>query len=73
MIEWTRSGSAPEIENAEFRLRTPPATGFTTLLGSGKRTATGWKLDKLKLPGNKTFDIQVKGISRGGYLTARRV
>ncbi len=66
LIEWTRSGSAPEIENAEFRMRLPPATTFSTLLGNGTRTATGWKLDKLKLPGNKTFDIQAKGLSRGG-------
>jgi uncharacterized delta-60 repeat protein len=67
MIEWTRSGSAPEIENAEFRMRLPPATTFATLLGKGVRTATGWKLDKLKLPGNRTFDIQAKGLSRGGW------
>lgn len=66
LVEWTRSGSAPEIENAEFRMRLPPATTFSTLLGKGTRTATGWKLDKLKLPGNRTFDIQAKGLSRGG-------
>lgn len=74
LIEWTRSGSAPEIENAEFRMRIPPATTFSTLLGNGTRTATGWKLDKLKLPGNKTFDIQAKGLSRSGrYNTSTSV
>lgn len=65
MIEWTRGGSAPEIQNAEFRLRTS-GTNFTTLLGKGTRTATGWKIDKLKLPGNKIFDIQAKGLASGG-------
>ncbi|MCX6855206.1 MAG: putative Ig domain-containing protein [Verrucomicrobia bacterium] len=70
LIEWTRSGSAPEIENAEFKMRIPPAIGFTTLLGKGVRTATGWKLDKLRLPGNRIFDIQAKGLARGGLFNS---
>jgi len=69
-IDWTRSGSAPEIENAEFRLSTNNGVTYTTLLGKGVRTATGWRLTGQKLPGNKTFHIRAGGLSRGGYLNS---
>lgn len=69
-IDWTRSGSAPEIENAEFRLSTNNGVTYTTLLGKGVRTATGWRLTGQKLPGNKTFHIRARGLSRGGYLNS---
>ena len=69
-IDWTRGGSAPEIENAEFRISTNNGVSYTTVLGKGVRTATGWRLTGQKLPGNKTFHIRARGLSRGGYLNS---
>lgn len=66
-IDWTRGGSAPEIENAEFRLSTNNGVSYTTVLGKGVRTATGWRLTGQKLPGNKTLHVRARGLSRGGY------
>ena len=66
VLDWDRGGSAPEIENAEFRLSTNGGVSYTTLLGKGVRTATGWRLQNIQLPGNKTFHIRARGLSRGG-------
>ncbi len=65
-IDWTRGGSAPEVDNAEFKLSLD-GLKFATLLGAGTRTATGWRLTGQKLLGNKTIYIQAKGLSRGGF------
>lgn len=66
---WTRGGSVQEIENVEFRMSLN-GTSFTTLLGQGERIPGGWRLPNLKLPGNKVFYVQAKGLTRGGYLNA---
>lgn len=65
IVEWTRGGSAPNVENAEFRMALN-GTSFTTVLGKGVRTATGWRLTNIALPGNQNFSIQARGMSRGG-------
>jgi uncharacterized delta-60 repeat protein len=66
---WRRGGSVQEIENAEFRLSLD-GRQFGTLLGNGRRVEGGWKLENLKLPGNRVFHIQVRGLARGGYLNS---
>ncbi len=66
LIDWTRGGSAPEVENAEFRMATN-GVNFNTVLGKGTRTPTGWRLSNIALPGNQNFSIQVRGMARSGF------
>lgn len=68
-LTWLRSGSSQEIQNAEFRLSLD-GVNFGRLLGNGQRVTDGWQLENLKLPGNRSFHIQVKGLARGGYLNS---
>ncbi len=68
-LTWLRSGSVQEIQNAEFRL-SMDGVNFGRVLGQGQRVAEGWRLANLRLPGNRRFHVQVKGLARGGYLNS---
>jgi len=67
-VEWTRTGSTPEVKYTQFEQSSDGVT-YTTI-GMGARTATGWQLASLKLPAAKKFYIRARGPAPCSYYNA---
>ena len=57
-IQWIRSGSAPEINSAQFQF-SPDGTNWSDL-GPGFRNATGWQITNVTL----AAEGQIRGLGR---------
>jgi uncharacterized delta-60 repeat protein len=63
-VQWLRSGTAPEVEQAAFELSTDGG-GTWTALGSGTRISGGWELGGLSLP--LSGSIRARGRTATAY------
>jgi len=63
---WSRSGSAPEIEQVTFEASTDGVN--YTLLGGAERVSGGWQLTGLSLPPDQNFLLRARGRATGGNL-----
>ena len=64
-VEWTRTGSTPEVKYVQFEQSSDGVTYAT--LGMATRTSTGWQLAGLHLPSAKTFYIRARGPAPCSY------
>lgn len=65
VITWSRSGAEPEVWRVTFESSTD-GTAYTAL-GSGTRTAGGWRLTGQSLPVSQNLFIRARGYYATGY------
>ena len=63
-VTWTRTGTAPEVQQVTFDL-SADGTNFTTL-GTPLWVTNGWRLGGLSLPVGQNFFIRARGRSISG-------
>src|SRR5262249_52799650 len=68
-VNWTRTGTIPEVSQVTFEMSTNNGVSWTTL-GSGVRVGStaNWQLTGLSLP--SSGQLRARGRTSGGYLNA---
>ncbi|TDU70775.1 putative delta-60 repeat protein [Prosthecobacter fusiformis] len=69
VVNWVRSGAAPEVSQVKFAVSTDGGTTFSDIPGMPVRMgSTNWQLDDLTLPANG--HLRARGKTYGGFYSS---